>query len=177
MARQILVGADAHHAALELLKAGHLDSNPVALEDGSFEVSLKPQVSDDLHFAGVQKLLDDLKARNLAPAANPASYYKMVLVGQRCYEMAENEWLKKPSIFGRKPQDLAHVIIREQRRRVYGLQDRREPDYQKQFRDTLADIGKKIRSSSGGSSPDPGRSPGYGLRVPERRRDGAYLKS
>jgi hypothetical protein len=142
MARQILVGADAHHAALELLKAGHLDSNPVALEDGSFEVSLKPQVSDDLHFAGVQKLLDDLKARNIAPAVNPMRYYKMVLVGQCCYEMAENVWLQG-DIFGRKPQDLAHVIIREQRIRVYGLQDRREPDYQKQFRDTLADIGKK----------------------------------
>jgi hypothetical protein len=61
MARQILTGEDVHKAALELLNAGLLDSNPVALGDGAFEVSLKPQLSDELHFAEVDKLLKDLK--------------------------------------------------------------------------------------------------------------------
>jgi hypothetical protein len=142
MARQILTGTDAHKAALELLKAGLLESNPVALEDGAFEVSLKPQVSDELHFAGVQKLLEDLKARNIAPAVNPGRYLKMILVGQRAYEMAEDVWIKG-GIFGRKPQDLAQGLSLVDRIRVYGLQDSFKPDYQKQFRDTLKSTGEE----------------------------------
>jgi hypothetical protein len=142
MARQILLGEDTHKAALELLKAGLLDSNPVALEDGAFEVSLKPQVSDELHFTGVQKLLEDLKTRNIAPAVSPARYLKMILVGQHAYQMAEEVWVKGGT-FGRKPQDLAQGLVLVNRIRVYGLQDSFKPDYQKQFRDDLVEIGKK----------------------------------
>jgi hypothetical protein len=125
MAKQILVGADAHQAALELLKAGHLDSNPVALADGAFEVSLKPELSDEFHAAGVQKLLNG--------PVNVARYYKMILQGPRAHDMAQNEYLKTPSIFGRKPQDITQGLVFVDRIRVYGLQDRLNPITSKVF--------------------------------------------
>jgi hypothetical protein len=98
MARQILVGANAHTAALELLKAGHLDSNPVALDDGAFEVSLKPEMIDALHFAEVQKLLNDPALKRAAPEVSNSAYCIMVLVGEHCYEMAEALWRQGGSL-------------------------------------------------------------------------------
>jgi hypothetical protein len=154
MARQILEGEDAHKAALELLKAGLLDSNPVALGDGAFEVSLKPQLSDKLHFAEVDKLLKDLKTKGIGAAVNPARYYKLILIGQNAHEMAEQVWLQG-GIFGRKPQDLSLGIALHNRIRVYGLQDHFDSAYEEQFRGALDDIGKTYNPRVSARLPTP----------------------
>jgi hypothetical protein len=85
--------------------------------------------------------LKDLKTKGVGPAANPARYYKLILIGHQAYEMAEQVWLHE-KIFRRKAGKTSRRGIALDTEYVFMA--RFDGTYEDEFHRTLDGIGQNI---------------------------------